>query len=261
MNKIKNYMMGFQHYKALLYELVARDIKVRYKRSFLGLLWTIINPILTMAVMTVVFSKLFRFQIENYTTYFLVGNILFTFFTEATTNSMHSVLDSSNLIKKVYVPKYLFPVSKVMSSVVNLFFSFFALVIVMVATRVPFKATMWLSPIVLGYIIMFATGIGLILAAIMVFFRDIAQLYSIITLLWMYLTPIFYPVELLQENIPWVLTINPIFHYIDFFRKLVLDGTIPSVRENMLCLAVSVVTLLIGLFVFYRKQDKYILYI
>ena len=261
MDKIKNYYMGFQHYQALLYELVIRDIKVRYKRSFLGLLWTVINPILTMAVMTIVFSKLFRFQIENYTTYFLVGNILFTFFTEATNNSMHSVLDNSNLIKKVYVPKYLFPISKVMSSVVNLFFSFIALIIVMIATRVPFQATMWLTPIVLCYIIMFAAGIGLILATIMVFFRDIAQLYSIVTLLWMYLTPIFYPVDLLLENAPWALTLNPMYHYIDFMRKLVLDGTLPSISENMLCLFISVITLLIGLIVFYRKQDKYILYI
>lgn len=261
MDKVKSYFMGFNHYKALLYELVVRDIKVRYKRSFLGLLWTIINPILTMAVMTIVFSKLFRFQIENYTTYFLVGNILFAFFTEATTNSMHSVLDNSNLIKKVYVPKYLFPISKVMSGVVNLFFSFFALIIVMVATKVPFRSTMWLAPIVLCYVVMFAAGIGLILASIMVFFRDIAQLYSIITLLWMYLTPIFYPVDLLQENAPWALAWNPLYHYIDFLRKLVLDGTLPTIRENMTCLIISCLTLLLGLIIFYRKQDKYILYI
>lgn len=261
MNKIANYFMGFQHYKALLYELVVRDIKVRYKRSFLGLLWTIINPILTMAVMTVVFSKLFRFQIENYTTYFLVGNILFSFFTEATTNSMHSVLDNSNLIKKIYVPKYLFPLSKVMSSVVNLFFSFLALIIVMVVTKVPFKATMLLTPILLCYVVMFASGIGLILATIMVFFRDIAQLYSIITLLWMYLTPIFYPVDLLKENAPWALSFNPMYHYIEFMRKLVLDGILPSVNENLICLFISVTTLVLGVIIFYRKQDNYILYI
>lgn len=261
MNKIKNYYMGFQHYQALLYELVIRDIKVRYKRSFLGLLWTVINPILTMAVMTIVFSKLFRFQIENYTTYFLVGNILFSFFTEATTNSMHSVLDNSNLIKKVYVPKYLFPLSKVMSSVVNLFFSFIALFIVMVATKVPFQPTLLFAPILLCYVIMFAAGIGLILATIMVFFRDIAQLYSIITLLWMYLTPIFYPVDLLKENAPWALTLNPMYHYIEFMRKLVLDGILPSVSENIICFFISSITLIFGLIIFYRKQDNYILYI
>lgn len=261
MNKIKNYYMGFQHYQALLYELVIRDIKVRYKRSFLGLLWTVINPILTMAVMTIVFSKLFRFQIENYTTYFLVGNILFSFFTEATTNSMHSVLDNSNLIKKVYVPKYLFPLSKVMSSVVNLFFSFIALIIVMVATKVPFQPTMLFAPILLCYVIMFAAGIGLILATIMVFFRDIAQLYSIITLLWMYLTPIFYPVDLLKENVPWALTLNPMYHYIEFMRKLVLDGILPGINENIICLLISSITLIFGLIIFYKKQDNYILYI
>ena len=261
MKKYINNLNGFKRYIPLLYELVLRDIKVRYKRSILGLFWTIINPILTMFVMTLIFSKLFRFQIENYTVYFLIGNILFSFFTESTTNGLHSVLDNSNLIKKIYIPKYLFPISKVLSSVVNLFFSFWALILVMIFTKVTFKATLLLVPIVLFYIIIFSAGVSLILSTVMVFFRDIAQIYSIITLLWMYLTPIFYPVELLNDNAPWALKINPMYHYISYFRSLVLNGNIPGIGENIICLLFTIFIFILGVIIFYKKQDKFILYI
>ena len=261
MQTLKSYILGFRHYQSLLYELVARDIKVRYKRSFLGLLWTIINPILYMMVLTLVFSRLFRSDIENYSVYLLTGNILFTFFNEASTNALHSVVDNGNLIKKVYIPKYLFPFSKAMSSVVNVLFSMIALLLVMAVTKVPLKPTLLLTPLVLLYIVMFALGIGLILSTVMVFFRDIAQLYSIITLLWMYLTPIFYPTALLEDAAPWALVVNPLYRYINYFRSLVLEGVIPGLQENLICFMVSAVTLVVGLFVFYRQQDKFILYI
>ncbi|UDN59286.1 MULTISPECIES: ABC transporter permease [unclassified Clostridioides] len=261
MNKLKIMLLGFYKYKDLLYELVTRDIKIRYRRSVLGLLWTILNPILMMLVMTVVFSQLFRFEIENYPIYFFAGNILFSFLTESTTNSLHSMIESSSLIKKVYIPKYLFPLSKVISSLVNLFFSYVAMMIVMIITNVPFKVTMLLSPILILYISMFAIGLGLILSTMMVFFRDIAHLYSVITLLWMYLTPIFYPVSILKEKTTLALTLNPMYHFITYLRELVLYGTIPSYQDNIICFLIGLTFLIFGLFVFYRKQDKFILYI
>lgn len=261
MKKLYDIFYGFIKYKALIYELVIRDIKVRYKRSVLGLLWTILNPILMMTVMTIVFSRLFRFEIENFTIYFFTANLLFSFMTESTTNALYSVISNSTLIKKVYIPKYLFPVSKIMSGMVNLFFSFIALILVMIVTRAPFHVTMWLSPIIIIYVMIFATGLGLLLSVIMVFFRDISQLYSVITLVWMYLTPVFYPVSLLEQNAKWALIVNPMYHYIAFFRKLVVYGTMPSLEENLLCLTISIVTLMIGVILFYKKQDKFILYI
>ena len=142
MKKISVMFSGFFKYKDLLMELVSRDIKIRYRRSVLGLFWTLLNPILMMTVMTLVFSGLFRFDIENFPIYFFTGHILFTFLTESTTNGMHSIVESSNLIKKVYIPKYLFPLSKVLSSGVNLIFSFVAMIFVMIATGVKFYSTM-----------------------------------------------------------------------------------------------------------------------
>lgn len=248
-------------YKALLYELVSRDIKVRYKGSILGMLWTVLNPILTMLVMTIVFSKLFKFEIEYYPIYFFCGHILYQLMSESTTNAMHSILDNSSLIKKVYVPKYLFPVSKIMSSVVNLIFSFLAMILIMLVLDVPFRATMLLSIVPILYVIIFSIGLGLILSTVMVFFKDMAQLYSVMTLLWMYLTPLFYPVTVLKENAPIMLIINPMYHYIQYFRDLVLYGRIPGVKENMVCIVISAVILSLGLALFRKKQDKFILHI
>lgn len=258
---LKGIIENGKKYKNLLFELVVRDIKIRYRRSVLGLLWTIVHPVLMMIVMTIVFSNLFRFEIENFPIYFFTANIMFTFFVESTTNGLYSVLDGSSLIKKVYIPKYMFPLSKVMSGIVNMFFSFIAMLIIMVITKVSFKETMWLTPIAVFYIALFSTGISLILSTLMVFFRDIAQLYSVITLAWNYLTPIFYPVSLLGDRMPWILKINPLYHYILFFRNIVLYGNVPTISENITCFLIGFITLLIGLMLFYKKQDRFILYI
>lgn len=261
LNKVKTILQGLLKYRSLLYELVIRDIKIRYRRSVLGLLWTLLNPILMMAVMSVVFSHLFRFEIDNFPIYFFTGNILFTFMTEATTNSLNAVIGSSSLIKKVYIPKYLFPLSKSIASGVNLFFSYIAMMIVMLVTGVEFSGTMLLTPLLIIYIMMFAVGLGLILSTMMVFFRDTAHLYSVVTLAWMYLTPIFYPANLLSEKSALILKINPMYYYIEYFRNIVLYGKIPTIMDNLACLSIGIIFTIVGIFVFYKKQDKFILYI
>lgn len=260
MDKLLISLEGMKKYKNLLYELVIRDIKIRYRRSVLGLLWTLLNPILMMAVMTIVFSNLFRFDIANYPIYLFTANILFTFMVESTTNSLYAITGNSSLIRKVYIPKYLFPVSKALSSFVNLFFSFIAMLLVMIVTKVPFYQTLWLSPLVIIYVLIFSIGLGLMLSTAMVFFRDTAHLYSVFTLAWMYLTPIFYPVDLLKEKSNLFLTLNPMYHFVEFFRNIVLYNTIPTLYDNILCFLISFVFLILGLFIFYKKQDKFIIY-
>lgn len=261
MSKLKTMLHGFFKYRFLLRELVSRDIKIRYRRSVLGLLWTVLNPILMMGVMTIVFSNIFRFDIENFPIYFFAGNILFSFMTESTTNALYSIVSSGSLIKKVYIPKYLFPISKILSSTVNLVFSFLSMLLVMVVTRAPFHPTLLLSPIAAIYVIIFSAGVGLLLSTAMTFFRDVAHLYSVLTLAWMYLTPIFYPPSLLQEKLPLVLTLNPMYHYISMMRDLVLYGKLPSLSAHLVCLSISFGTLLVGLLVFYKKQERFILFV
>lgn len=261
MGQLTGYIKGLMRYKSLLYELVSRDIKVRYRRSVLGVLWTVLNPILMMIVITIVFSQLFRFEIENFPIYFFCGNIIFSFMITATNDALQSILGGASLLKKVYIPKYIFPVSKVLSAGVNLFFSYIAMLLVMVATGVKFHVTMLLTPVVALYVMLFSIGLGLILATMMVFFRDIAHLYSVLTTAWMYLTPIFYPASLLGDKSEWFLLLNPMYHYIDYMRNITLYQTIPGIAENLTCLGISLVILVLGLLFFYKKQDKFILYI
>ncbi|QSO47533.1 ABC transporter permease [Alicyclobacillus mengziensis] len=255
-----NLTTGLLKYRYLLYELVVRDIKIRYRRSVLGLLWTLLNPVLMMTVMTAIFSKLFRFDIPHFPIYFFAGNIVFTFMTEATTNSLYSVVGNASLIKKVYIPKYLFPVSKALSSLVNLFFAYIAMIIIMLVTRVSVGAAMLMSPLLVFYLLLFTTGLGLILSTLMVFFRDIAHLYGVFTLAWMYFTPIFYPNTLLSQNkFGWVLKINPMYHFIEYMRMLVLQDRVPGPSANLSCFLIGLGFLLVGLYFFYKKQDKFIL--
>jgi len=261
MIKIKGMFYGFFKYKDLLAELVLRDIKIRYRRSVLGIVWTLLNPILMMTVMTLVFSNLFRFDIKNFPVYFFTGHLLFTFLTESTNTGLYSVIENSNLIKKVYIPKYLFPVSKVLSSGVNLIFSFIAMTLVMLVTKVPFNLTILLTPVILIYLLLFVTGLSLILATLQVFFRDTAHLYNVFTLAWMYLTPIFYPSVLLEEKLNVVLILNPMVYYISYFRDIILNNIVPSLEQNIICLVIGLIFFIIGLVVFYKKQDKFILYI
>ncbi len=261
MPKFKGLIAGLLRYKGLLYELVIRDIKVRYRRSFLGLLWTLLNPILMMAVMTLVFSNLFQIDIKNFPIYFFSGNLLFSFVTESTINGLHSITGNASLIKKVYIPKYLFPVSKVLSSAVNLSFSLIAMMLVMIVTGAKFYATLILTPVIVLFIVMFAVGLAMMLSTVMVFFRDTAHLYGVITLAWMYLTPVFYPESLLQDKAAWLLTTNPMVQYIRYFREIVLYGTVPSLEQHLICLSISFVILALGMLFFYRKQDRFILYI
>lgn len=262
LSRLKNCISVYFKYLPLLRELVVRDIKVKYRRSVLGLLWTVLNPLLMMTVMSVIFSKLFSNSIENFKIYYLSGYILYTFFNESTTQALFSIIYNSTLIKKVYIPKYLFPLSKVISAFVNLFFSFCAMVIVMLVTGAQIHWTIILSVVPALYLAVFCCGFGMILSTMYVFFRDLGHLYGIITLIWMYLTPLFYPVELLVQNgMQFLLRINPLYQNVAYFRMLVLDGVVPGLAHNLACMIPSVVFLVLGIVVFWRNQDKFILYV
>lgn len=248
-------------YRPLLKELVVRDLKVKYRRSVLGYLWSLLNPLLMMVVMTIVFSFFFRYQIENYPLYLISGQILWTFFNESTNMAMYSVIDNASLIKKVYIPKFIFPLSRVFSSFVTMGFSLVAILIVMLFTRAHFSWTILLFPIPLCMLLLFCCGMGLILSSMSVYFRDITHLYSVVTMAWMYLTPIFYPIETLPENVAVILKFNPMYHFLYFFRQLILYGTVPSGSTWLICAGVSLGMLGIGMLVFKKLQKNFILYI
>ena len=252
---------AFKRFVPLLKELVVRDIKVRYRHSVLGMLWTVLNPLLMMVVITVIFSTLFKQNIPNFPIYYLSGSLIFSFNSESTTNALNSIISNASLIKKVYIPKYLFPFSNILSGLVNLGFSLIAMFIVMVLTGTPFRITLLLIPIPIFYTFLFATGLGILLSALTVYFRDIAHFYSVFILAWTYFTPVFYPVDILNPTIMKVMQLNPMYHYISFMRDLVLAGEFPGMKENLLCFMMGIVAIAIGLCVFYKKQDKFVLYV
>lgn len=258
---LKQKIKVFLKYKTLLNELVVRDIKVRYRKSVLGLLWTVLNPLLMMCVITVVFSTLFRQNIPNFPIYYLAGSLIFSFNSEATSNGLYSIIGSASLIKKVYIPKYLFPISKVLSALVNLGFSLVAMFVVMIVTGAPFHATLLLMPLPIFYVFLFTSGLSLLLAAATVYFRDIAHFWGVFVLAWTYFTPIFYPVTILPFFAIKIMQLNPMYHYVAYMRDVVLYGTFPGMKENLICFLIGAVTLLIGLWVFYRKQDRFVLYV
>lgn len=258
---IREKIGAFQRFTPLLRELVVRDIKVRYRHSVLGLVWTVLNPLLMMVVITIVFSTLFKQNIPNFPIYYLSGSLLFSFNSESTTTALNSMIANSSLIKKVYIPKYLFPFSNILSGLVNLGFSLIAMFIVMVITRAPFHITLLLIPIPIFYTFLFATGLGILLSALTVYFRDIAHFYSVFILAWTYFTPVFYPVEILGERAMMLMRLNPMYHYITFMRELVLNGNFPSMKENLLCMVMGLFMVALGLLVFYKKQDKFVLFV
>ena len=258
---VKEKMEGFRRFTPLLRELVVRDIKVRYRHSALGLVWTVLNPLLMMVVITIVFSTLFKQNIPNFPIYYLSGSLIFAFNSESTTTALNSIISNASLIKKVYIPKYLFPLSNVLSGLVNLGFSLIAMFIVMLITDAPFHATLLLLPIPIFYTFLFSAGLGILLSAITVFFRDIAHFYSVFILAWTYFTPIFYPVEILPDAAMKIMQLNPMYHLVSYMRSIVLYGVFPSLKENLLCLCLGLLMLALGLFVFYKKQDKFVLYV
>jgi len=249
-------------YKDLLKQLVMRDIKLKYRRSFLGYLWSVLNPLLIMLVMTVVFSTMFSRNIENFPVYLFTGQMMFTFMNQSTHQAITSITGNAALLKKTYVPKYIFTVAKITSGLMDFFFSLGALLIVMIATRARFTPYILLVPFVAVQLYIFCVGLGMFLAQANVFFRDIQYIYNAITTAWMYLTPIFYPIETLAEEIRWaIVNFNPMYFYVGQFRALVYSGCMPEVRLVIAGCITSLVMLIVGIKSFLKTQDKFVLYI
>ena len=224
-----------KRYIPLLSELIKRDLKIKYRRSFLGYLWSLMNPLLMMWILTLVFSYVFRFDIANYPLYLITGQIVFNFFSESTTIAMSSIINNTALLKKVYLPKVVFPLASIASSFVNMLFSLTAIFIVMLATDVRFSSTLIILPIGLLLLFVFSVGVGLVVSALAVYFRDLFHLYSVLLTVLSFATPIFYPVNIIPEDLQYILQYNPLYYMVSFFRQIILYDTVPSACEISIC--------------------------
>lgn len=256
---ISKYSNTFIRYEFLMKQLISRDFVTKYKKSVLGVFWSFLNPLLTMLVQYAVFSNIFRFKIENYAVYLLTGIVLYNGFTEATTNGLHSIVGNASLITKVYVPKYIYPVAKVLSSTINLLLSLIPLLLVTMATGVRIKSAILLLPYGIICLVVFSIGVSMLLSSLMVFFRDVQFLWSVFTMLWMYLTPIIYSVDILPDILQKFMRFNPLYYYVDFARTIIINGCSPEPVTYLICAFCSCIMLGFGAFVFKKTQDKFIL--
>ena len=263
MSGLKLFTYNFKKYLPLLLNLSAKDVKLKYRRSVLGILWSVLNPLFTMIVLTQVFGLLLKVKVDNFASYYIVGVSIWNFFSEATSLSMMSIISSAPLIKKVYIPKYIFPLEKCIFALINFALSLVAVIIVMIFQGVTPSFAMLLAPVPVLYCFIFCVGFSLILSALTVYFRDIMHLYGVLLTIWMYLTPIIYP-ESLVEGHKLVFTVvqcNPLYHFVKYFRDVMMYARVPSLMENLICIAIALGTLLIGSLIFSKAEKKFILHI
>ena len=245
----------------LLLQVLPANAYRKYVRFFAGMVFvvTILNPLFMMVVLSVVFSNMFKFDVEYFPVYLLSGQLIFNFFNESTTNAMGAIVANGPLIKKIYVPKYMFVLSRIFSSSINLLASFTALIFVMLALRVELHYTVLLSVIPLFFIVFFSLGVGLLLSAITVKFRDIMHLYSVFVTALMYLTPVIYPMSILPEWLKKIVLLNPLTNILTMFRDVMINNMLPSISSILLAAVETAVVMVLGLYVFYKRQDTFIL--
>ncbi|NBD27564.1 ABC transporter permease [Paenibacillus glycinis] len=252
------YFKNLYKYKDLFFELVRKDIKLKYKNSILGVLWSMLNPLLMMVVLSLVFMEFFKNNIPNFPVYVLIGRLVYQYFSEATNFAMDSINVNSQLIRKVYVPKYFFPLSRVVSSLITTILTLVPLALTMVITGLPLR---WINLMIvfpLFYLLVIVAGVGLLLSAITVFFNDMKHMYSIFLLLLMYMTPIFYPASIIPEKYLTLIKLNPIFPIVEMFRDFLMYNTMPDISAHLYLIMNMVIYGGIGLLVFYKTQDRFV---
>lgn len=256
-----NALLALKKYSFLIKQLVDRDFKAKYKRSVLGVFWSFLNPLLNMAVQYVVFSNLFRFDTPYFPVYLLCGNVIFSYFSESCGMALTSIIGNASLITKVYVPKYIYPLTRILSSLINLLISMIPLIAVALLSGLPIKPAYLLSLYAFVCLAMFCLGLGMLLSAAMVFFRDVQFLWGVLTTIWMYLTPIFYPVSILPDRILAIVKLNPMYYYVTFLRTCIIDGVSPEPMMYVQCLLFALLAMVLGAVVFKKTQDKFVLYL
>jgi len=250
-------LRGIFQYRDLIYQLVRRDVVTRYKRSVLGIGWTMLQPLGMMIIMTLVFSNLFQ-SVRGYPSYILSGLIAWTFFSQTTTAAIHQIVWGGTLLHRIYLPRTAFAVSAVCTGVINLLFSLVPLFVILLFTKRPIGWTVVFVPVAMLLLAAFALGVGLILSTLAIYFPDVTEMYQIVLVAWMYLTPIFYPEEILPDRFRfWITNLNPMHHLIRIFRMPLYEGTAPGWMELAIAGGIALLFLAIGWLFFSKKADEF----
>lgn len=246
-------------YKDFLRLLISTNIKSRYKRSVLGIAWSLLSPLLTMIVMSIAFSAIFRFSIPNYPVYVLAGLVFFGFFQESTTQSMRSLVWGSALLKKVYIPAATYPLSSVGTGLVNLILSLVTVLLIMLALSQSFSWPLLFVPVAVLLIAVFSLGVGLIISTIAVFFSDVVEMWGVLVRALFYLTPVMYPEEILPERFVWLVRLNPLYHLLRCWRDPIYLGVLPPFESVVAGALSAMAVVLVGWWVFARHAHQFAL--
>jgi ABC-2 type transport system permease protein len=249
------------NYRELLKNLVSRDIKKRYKRSVLGFLWVMLDPLLIMLIFYIVFSGLFKTTIPNYATYVISGLIMWQLFSQGTQVSTLAFVTNRNLINKVHLPIAIFPLSVVISSLAHFVFSLVPLFIIVFFSGTTLSYDLVFLPFVVGLIFLFSLGISLAVSTLAVFFHDIVYIYDVLLVAWMYLSAIFYPISILPANFSYFISFNPVYHYISLFRACLYDNSIPKTEHIVFGALFAFLSLAIGWVIYHKNRHKIIFYL
>lgn len=254
-------MRQLLRYRDLVRNLVARDLKVRYRRSALGFLWTMLQPLLTMLVLTAVFSAVFRFDIPHYPVYALAGIMFWNFFSQSITASMNSLRGNASLFTKVPVPKEVFPVATVIAGVVNLCLALVPLLGILLATGQPIRPAILFLPVAILLAALFTLGAGLLLSPLAVFFHDTVEMVGVSLTLFMYLTPLFYPMDIIPDRYRWAVRFNPIRSVLEVFRDPIYYGKVPPLSHLTVAVTITFLALAVGAVAFRRSSDRIAFYV
>jgi len=247
------------NYRYLILQLTRRDVLTRYKRSALGVAWTMLNPLGMMIVLSLAFSHIFRFEtVHSYPAFVLSGLIAWNFFSQTTTAAMVNLVWGGGLLHRIYMPRTSFALAAIATGLINVTLSLVPLLLVMLVTGVPVRATLLFIPIPILLLAMFALGMGLTISAVAVFYPDVAEMYAIAIVGWMYITPVIYPVEILPESYRfWISNLNPMYYFINLFRAPLYYGRIPSMEEILPAVIFALAALVIGWLFFTHRSDEF----
>ena len=248
-------------YQFLFEELVKRDFKKKYKRTILGVGWSMLMPLLTLLVMKIVFEQFFGRNIEHFTTYLFCGNLLFCWFSESTNHGMTSLYGNASIFTKVNVPKYLFLFSGTIQTLINFVLTMAVFFFFCWIDDVSFTWRFFLLAYPILTMLIFNVGIGLVLSALYVFFRDVDYLWRVFLQLLMYGSAIFYSIEAFPPKMQLVFACNPVYRHIAYFREIVLGGTIPSWGTHFVLAGFALISLWTGMFMYRRYNTRFLYYV
>jgi len=250
-----------KQHQFLFEELVKRDFKKKYKRTVLGMAWSVLSPLLTLLVMKLVFTQFFGRNMEHYTTYLFCGNLVFSYFNESTVQGMMSLIGNAGIFTKVNVPKYLFLFSKNVQTLINFALTLVVFVLFCILDGITFTWRWVMLIIPIMGLLLFNIGVGLILSALYVFFKDIQYLWSVATRLLMYMSAIFYTIDSYPQMVRNMFLLNPVYLFIRYFRKIVIETTIPTVWFHLLMAADVLIVLGVGCWMYKKYNHRFLYYV